>query len=84
MKKRIANREDMKSILTPEQKEKVGAFGPAIGRKAGRGFGQGQGINQGRRGAMGPCGAGTGHGNMQKGMKDRGFNRPGAGFGTGF
>lgn len=96
MKKRIANREDMKSILTPEQREKVGAFGPAIGRKAGRGFGQKQGFThgqgfgqrqgftQGHRGAMGPCGAGMGHGNKQKGMNGRGFNRSGAGFGAGF
>ncbi|MEA1878567.1 MAG: Spy/CpxP family protein refolding chaperone [Bacteroidota bacterium] len=100
MKKRIANREDMKSILTPEQIEKIGAFGPAIGRKAGRGFGQRQGFTQGqgfgqrqgftqgRRGAMGPCGAGIGPGNNQKGMNGRGFNtpsnKPGAGFGAGF
>jgi len=94
MKKRIANREEMKSILTPEQVEKIGTFGPAIGRKAGRSFGQGQGFaqgqsfTQGRRGAMGPCGAGMGPGNNQKGMNGRGFNQPGnrsgAGFGAGF
>ncbi len=68
LKKRIANQNEMKSILTPEQAEKIGAFGPAIGRKAGRGFGQRQGFGQGqrftqgRRGAMGQRGTGMGRG----------------------
>jgi len=79
MKKRIANREEMKSVLTPEQKEKFGTFGPAMGRKGNRGIGQRQGFGQkqgfarGHRGAMGLRGTGMRQGNMHKGMNGGGF-----------
>ena len=59
MKNQIANREEMKNILTPEQLELTGTFGPGMQQGAGRmnGFKQGQrGMNgqnfkQGRRSA---------------------------------
>lgn len=66
IKNQIANREEMKNILTPEQIEMIGSFGPAMRQGAGRmnGFkqgrraaGRGQDFMQGRRGRMNPGGA---------------------------
>ena len=95
LKSRIANHEEMKSILTPEQLEKVGAFGPAFGRMGKQGFGQGQGFRQGHRGRMGQRGTGMGQrgnrmgqrGNQmgqrgnRMGQRGPGMGQAGAGFG---
>ncbi len=65
MKNQIANREEMKDILTPEQIELIGTFGPAMWQRAGRmnrftqgqrAAGRGQDFMQSRRGRMNPGG----------------------------
>jgi len=68
MKKQIANKEEMKSILSPEQLEKIESLGFGNGRRQGLRGNRGQDFRDGRRGGIAPQG--------RTGFYGRGLGRP--------
>lgn len=83
MKKRIANHQEMKSILTPEQLKKAEAFGPRFAQRGQRGFAPGQGFARAQRGQRGQRGAVMGRRGNQRGQRGQGMGPCGAGMRNG-